>query len=141
MVYPKARRVSCGTRILYKKFEKMETAKACVVPRTLLDYYVEALRMQEQEKMPEVGYSMDRRTGQHLLHYCNDTHVHSLICFVCAQIFTDCSGSRETGTDEKYEGKDMWRCRWYRPLHKQVTEITELNNDMISPSRILHARQ
>ena len=66
------------------KTKETETAKASVVPRTLLDYYVEALRMQEQEKMPEVGYCMDRRTGQHLLHYCNDTHVHSLICFVCA---------------------------------------------------------
>ena len=92
-----------ASRFWNSKTQTHEYKNASLVERTLLDYYVEALRMREREKMPEVGYCMDRRTLQHLTHYCNDDHVHSLVCFVCAQIFTDCSGSRKNTKDANFE--------------------------------------
>ena len=106
-----------------RETQAKQFCSASLVERTLLDYYVEALRMQEREKMPEVGYCMDRRSLQHLVHYYNDDHVHSLVCFVCAQIFTDCSGSRENAKNADFEKSDVWRCHWYTPRSKLKTEI------------------
>ena len=63
--------------------------------KTLLDYYARAVTLREQRKMPEVGYCMDRRALQHVAWYCDDSNVHSLICFVCAQIYTCCTGVSE----------------------------------------------
>ena len=77
--------------------------------------------------MREVGLSMDRRCLQHLGHYCQDKRVHSLICMICAQIFTDCTGSRESTAENTEAKEDAWKCRWYLPVEKQVSEIYYLS--------------
>ncbi len=59
-----------------------EQSNADLTKRTMLDYCVRALALREEQKMPEVGYALDRRTLETLGHYSNDGNVHSLICFV-----------------------------------------------------------
>lgn len=63
--------------------------------RTLLDYYTRAVQLEEEKKMPEEGYDIDRRTLGLFPHYGADTQSHSLACFVCAQIHTDTTGSAD----------------------------------------------
>ena len=88
-----------------------------------MDYYARAVTLREQRKMPEVGYCMDRRALQHVAWYCDDSNVHSLICFVCAQIYTCCTGVSEPHCEYRGEPKDSWEHHWYPPPDKQVTEI------------------
>ena len=91
--------------------------------KTLLDYYARAVTLREQRKMPEVGYCMDRRALQHIAWYCDDSKVHSLICFVCAQIYTCCTGVSEPQPEYRGEPSDSWVHHWYPPADKQVSEI------------------
>ena len=93
------------------------------VKRTLLDYYCRAVRFQEEKKMPEVGYSMDRRSLRHVSTHCADGRVHSLICFMCAQVFTCCTGVGEAAAECEQEPDDAWKHRWYPPAEKQTSEI------------------
>ena len=43
--------------------------------------------------MPDVGVTKDRLVFRHLQQHASSEQVHSLICFICAQIYTDISGS------------------------------------------------
>ena len=58
-----------------------------------MDYYVAAIEEKERQKMPDVGTSIDRRSFVFLQHYTGSHAIHSLICFICAQIKTEESGS------------------------------------------------
>ena len=92
--------------------------------RTLLDYYTRALQLREETKMAEVGYDMDRRTLGIFSHYGSDTQVHSLVCFVCAQIHTDTTGSAHAkGQPYTLDYHDVWKGHWYPERLKQRTEI------------------
>ena len=42
--------------------------------------------------MPDIGVATDRRTFRHVQEHAGDDRIHSLVCFVCAQIRTTCSG-------------------------------------------------
>ena len=48
-------------------------------------FYCAAIRAREQESMPAVGLSIDRRTFKLLADIYNSKVVYNLICFVCAQ--------------------------------------------------------
>ena len=91
--------------------------------RTLLDYYVRAIQLLEGEKMPEAGYCMDRRALRHVATFCADDRVHSLICFVCAQIHTCCVGVGADSMELSASRDDLWQHHWYPPAAKQVSEI------------------
>ena len=92
--------------------------------RVLLDYYIRAVQLKEETKMPEVGYDMDRRSLGIFSQYGSDTQVHSLVCFVCAQIHTDTTGSADaTGQAYTLKYKDVWKGHWYPHRLKQKTEF------------------
>ena len=52
------------------------------------DYYCAAVQHREEQGMPTVGPSIDRRTFKLLSDVCNDKEVYNLVCFVCAQVKT-----------------------------------------------------
>ena len=55
-------------------------------PDSEMDFYVAAIEMKEREHMPAVGPSMDRRQFCYVQQFASSARVHSLICFICAQI-------------------------------------------------------
>ena len=90
----------------------------------LLDYYVRAVQLVEEMKMPEVGYSMDRRSLSTFAAKGGEDNVHALICFVCAQIWTDTTGSsQQRGAAFESSTDDVLQNHWYPPARQQVTEI------------------
>ena len=71
--------------------------------------------------MPEVGLALDRRTLVTFAEYGAETQVHSLICVICAQIWTDTSGSVVQHMKPHVGGAaDYWRGRWYVYIYMYV---------------------
>ena len=66
-----------------------EVAEACdtdVFGEKAYHVYLEAIGLKEQESIPTLGYSIDRRTFQHLKTDLNEDASRALICMLCAQI-------------------------------------------------------
>ena len=66
--------------------ELCETCTAGAVREDSYDYYLEAIAIREQQSMPTVGPSVDRRTFAHVALDMSEDAVQSLICMCCAQI-------------------------------------------------------
>ncbi len=64
------------------------TKKERVIPRHMnaLAYYTAAVCLKEQQHLPIIGPSLDRRMLCLLTKLCNSDTVQALICFACAQI-------------------------------------------------------
>ena len=78
-----------------------------------LDFYQNAVEHRERQKMPDVGESKDRVLFRHLQEHASSEHVYSLVCFICAQIYTDTSGSvTPPSSSDKYSGGLQSSC-WY----------------------------
>ena len=61
----------------------------CRIPKRhmrALAYYIAAVCVKEQEHIPIIGPSLDRRMLVLLSRLCNSDTVHSLVCFSCAQV-------------------------------------------------------
>ena len=83
-----------------------------------------SVQLQEECKMPEVGLSLDRRTLGTFAYYGAEKQVHSLVCFICAQIWTSTTGSAmQNMQSHVWKLEDMWRGRWYPRCHQQCSEI------------------
>ena len=67
-------------------FAAMQLPQSC--SGDLMAYYCGAIAQKEQEGMPIIGPSVDRRTFKLLHQVYNSATVGSLVCFVCAQIHT-----------------------------------------------------
>ena len=61
--------------------------KACFGNLPQLDFYIAAIRHKEEQKMPDVGISVDRRALTNAI--AETRHVRALVCFVCAQVKVD----------------------------------------------------
>ena len=55
------------------------------------DYYLEAIAYKEQQKMPDMGPAIDRRTFRHIAQQTNEDAVQGLICLCCAQVKRSCN--------------------------------------------------
>ena len=55
------------------------------------DYYLEAVAYKEQQKMPDVGPAIDRRTFRHIAKESREDSVQALICMCCAQVTRTCN--------------------------------------------------
>ena len=107
------RRGGAPTRMLYDR-DEWEECKHNSRYGILLDYYVRAVQLKEERKMPEVGYSFDRRTLSTFASYGGEAQVHSLVCFVCAQIWTDTTGSSSgRGRPFALKKDDIWKGHLY----------------------------
>ena len=63
-------------------------ASACgltVRPEEFLDYYEEACKEKDRQRIPDTGVSLDRRTLAHMREAYGDARVQTLICLVCAE--------------------------------------------------------
>ena len=63
-----------------------ETCTADAVEEDSYDYYLEAIKIREQQAMPIVGPSVDRRTFAHVAQDMSEDAIQSLICMCCAQL-------------------------------------------------------
>ena len=96
------------------------SARRCI----LLDYYVRALQLKEEQRMPPVGNQIDPRTLSTLGKYGGEEQVHSLVCTICAQVWTDTSGSSmQTGQAYAATQEQSWRGQWYPKPHELCSEI------------------
>ena len=98
-----------------------EGAKKNKIPqRTLnaLAYYLAAVSLKEQEHIPLVGVSLDRRMLQMLTKVCNSDTVMALSCFACAQIhvYVKCWEKQFDiiGPSWQYQGHGPCRIQYYR---------------------------
>ena len=72
------------------------------------DYYQEAIAWREQQKMPSVGISIDRRTIKHLSVGLNAYPPRSLICACCKCQYTSMDGTHsEMGRIDAHTYFDM----------------------------------
>ncbi len=55
-------------------------------------YYLEAIALREQQTMPKVGPSVDRRTFRHVAADLSDSATQSLICMCCARVALSYNG-------------------------------------------------
>ena len=79
-----------------KEFDAALPAGA--VSETSFDYYLEAIAYKEQQKMPDVGPAIDRRTFRQVAQESIEDSMQALICMCCAQIRRTCNSARaETG--------------------------------------------
>jgi len=87
-----------------------------------MDYYAAAIEEKERQKMADVGTSIDRRPLSFLQH-CTGSHaIHSLSCFVCAQIKTDMRGSlHQAYLDANFDKAFQ---KWYPPLEQRPSDIS-----------------
>ena len=62
--------------------------KPRIIPRRMhaLAYYIAATCVKEQQHIPIIGPSLDRRMLSLLTHLCNSDTVQSLVCVSCAQV-------------------------------------------------------
>ena len=58
-------------------------------------YYLEAIAYREQQTVPKVGVSIDRRTFQHVKADLSEDAVKALMCMCCARIRTSSNGRTE----------------------------------------------
>ena len=71
---------------------------AGAVSERSFDYYLEAIAHKEQQKMPDVGPAIDRRTFRQVAQESTEDSVQALICMCCAQIRRTCNSAHaETG--------------------------------------------
>ena len=98
-----------------------EGAKKNKIPhRTLnaLAYYLAAVSMKEQEHIPLVGLSLDRRMLQMLTKVCNSDTVMALSCFACAQIHVNVKCWEKQfdviGPSWQYQSNGPCRIQYYR---------------------------
>ena len=71
-------------------------------------FYARAIEIREQENVPLLGPSVDRRTVKHLMEVYNDDAVKCLICFVCGcKKTTMCATNQDIGYVEQ---------RWFETL-------------------------
>ena len=73
-----------------------------------VDYYLEAVAYKEQQKMPDVGPAIDRRTFRHIAKETSEDSVQALICMCCVQVNRTCkSVHAEIGRiqSQEYFGK------------------------------------
>ena len=62
------------------------------------DYYLEVIAYKEQQKMPDVGPAIDRRTFRQVAQESTEDSMQALICMCCAQIRRTCNSAHaETG--------------------------------------------
>ena len=102
-----------------ERFE--DTSKKTKIPhRTLnaLAYYLAAVSLKEQEHIPLVGLSLDRRMLQMLTKVCNSDTVMALSCFACAQIHVNVKCWEKqfdiSGPSWQYQGHGPCRIQYYR---------------------------
>ena len=62
-------------------------------PNQTWDVYCHAISQKEQETVPVVGPSIDRRSLALVRDVYNDDSIYSLVCFTCAQIKTHVPGN------------------------------------------------
>ena len=90
-----------------------------------MDFYVAAIEMKEREHMPAVGPSIDRRQFGHLQQFASSARVHSLICFICAQIKTDTTGSIRNECPESLFQRNLCGSNHaYIPWHGRNCDIS-----------------
>ena len=89
----------------------------------MLDYDTRAVQLREEQHMGVVGNAIDRRALRQLSLRFDDDHLHSLICFVCGQIYTDVSGSVSEGGPFTASGHEVWTRYWYPPSRLMPTQI------------------
>ena len=87
---------------------------------TLLAYYLAAVREKERQHMPLIGPCVDRRSLAMVHKLSRSDHIHGLICFACAQIYTHVSSwdrmwheTTEFHTDS-YGRHDVCEIQWYK---------------------------
>ena len=75
--------------------------------------------------MPAVGPSIDRRQFGHLQQFASSARVHSLICFICAQIKTDTTGSIRNECPESLFQRNLCGSNHaYIPWHGRNCDIS-----------------
>ena len=105
------------------------TAKSKVPHRHLnaLAYYLAAVGLKEQEHIPLVGLSLDRRMLQMLTKVCNSDTVSALSCFACAQIHVNVKCWEKQfdtiGPSWQYQGNGACRIRYYKVYDSLWTMI------------------
>ncbi len=69
-------------------------AGACgtAVVRREYSFYLEAIAFKEQQTMPLVGASVDRRTFQHIAADLSEDAVRAMVCMCCARVATSMNG-------------------------------------------------
>ena len=75
----------------------MDLDTACslaVVEKHSYDYYLEAIAYKEQQKMPNVGPAIDRRTFRQIALQMPEESVEALVCMCCAQIRKTCNSTQ-----------------------------------------------
>jgi len=76
-----------------------------------LAYYTAAVIAREQEHVPLIGPSIDRRMLCLLTKVCNSDTVQSLICFACNQVHVSVAGwSRSFAMENSEDWKPGWNC-------------------------------
>ena len=78
------------------------------VAQQSFDYYFEAVAYKEQQKMPDVGPAIDRRTFRQIAQETTEESVQALICMCCAQVRRTCNSvNADIGriTSNEYFGK------------------------------------
>jgi len=87
-----------------------------------LAYYTAAVSAREQEHVPLIGPSIDRRMLCLLTKVCNSDTVHSLICFACNQVHVSVAGwSRSFAMENSEDWKLGWNCN---PIQHHKAEYT-----------------
>ena len=105
------------------------TAKSKIPHRHLnaLAYYLAAVGLKEQEHIPLVGLSLDRRMLQMLTKVCNSDTVTALSCFACAQIHVNVKCWEKQfdvwGPSWQYQGNGACRIRYYKVYDSLWTMI------------------
>ena len=124
-----------------ERFE--DTAKQTkILHRTLnaLAYYLAAVSLKEQEHIPLVGVSLDRRMLQMLTKVCNSDTVMALSCFACVQIHVNVKCWEKQfdviGPSWQYQGHGPCRIQYYRVrdslwnMLRADAQIFKLNFDL-----------
>ena len=99
------------------------------------DYYQEAVAWREQQKMPTVGISIDRRTIKHLSLGLNSCPPSSLVCACCQCQYTSVDGTNsEMGRVDAQDYFDMlsamsfrYNC-WFEEYMKRYGNTAAMEN-------------
>ena len=70
----------------------VETCGMGNISEDSFDYYCEAMKWREEQKMPNVGISIDRRVFNHVVKELGEDALQNLICTCCAQVRTRTNG-------------------------------------------------
>jgi len=69
----------------------ISSCSQAAVAQDSYDYYLEAIAYQEQQHIPTIGPSVDRRTFKHVRDDMSEEAVQGLICMCCARIRRSCN--------------------------------------------------